>query len=97
MAYSGEQNFLVSFGGMDENIKYFGDVWVFNFTSSTWRELISTSDVVPGKAYSVARISTGCFVDHVKHYFYIFGGESSLGFLKDMWKFDLEDYSVSTM
>jgi hypothetical protein len=36
-------------------------------------------------------------VDSVKHYYYIFGGESPLGFLKDMWKFDLDDFSVSLM
>jgi hypothetical protein len=50
LAYDQVQNLLVSFGGMNENIEFFDDIWVFNFTSSQWREITSTSSVIPGES-----------------------------------------------
>mmetsp|Transcript_32910 Transcript_32910/g.57546 ORF Transcript_32910/g.57546 Transcript_32910/m.57546 type:complete len:1174 (+) Transcript_32910:701-4222(+) len=76
-----EKRFWV-FGGFPEGGTFYEDLWSFDLNSNTWHEVVKTTKVYPDE-----RKSHGCFIDEAARLLYIFGGESNLGILNDMWTF----------
>jgi hypothetical protein len=54
--------------------------------SDTWKEYRPLTDTAPGNEYLAPRYACASFVH--KDSLYIYGGNSNLGPLKDLWKFD---------
>lgn len=82
------------FGGFPESGLYFDDLWVYSFKTSSWSEVTSTSETSPSSLYLAGRKAHACFIDEVKRLYYVFGGESNLGVLNDMWALSLETFTV---
>jgi hypothetical protein len=77
------------FGGFPEGGNYYDDLWSFDLTTNLWAEIVRTARVYPDE-----RKSHSCFVDEEARLLYIFGGESNLGILNDMWTYNLESSQV---
>lgn len=89
-------NKLLLFGGFPEGgNNYFSDTWAFDYVKKTWTEITGTTSKVPSKSYLGERKGHACFIDELNRLFYIFGGESDLGVLNDMWRLSLKSYQVN--
>mmetsp|Transcript_2028 Transcript_2028/g.4613 ORF Transcript_2028/g.4613 Transcript_2028/m.4613 type:complete len:1061 (-) Transcript_2028:540-3722(-) len=85
--YNSVNNILYMFGGFPESGSYYADIWQFDFGTQAWAEITSTSRLVPSE-----RKGHACFLDEANSVFYLFGGESDLGILGDMWALSLKSY-----
>ncbi|OMJ87148.1 hypothetical protein SteCoe_11147 [Stentor coeruleus] len=74
-------NEIFIFGGSEKTETLFNDVWGYNLNSDTWKEYRPLTDNAPAPRYACAS-----FVHN--NFLYIYGGNSNLGPLKDLWKFD---------
>jgi len=82
------QDELYIFGGIGNNgFEDYQDLWKYNFESHTWKNVISSSAIVPSSRFS----HSGCIFGSL---FVVFGGrhiqESDFVMLSDLWTFDLK-------
>jgi N-acetylneuraminic acid mutarotase len=79
MNYIGNNEVLL-FGGMNENLEFFNDIWVYNTRSNTWLRIDS-----PGGPQKRAFHSSAVVGNKI----YYFGGLLSYGEVKnDLWQYD---------
>jgi hypothetical protein len=76
---------LMVFGGSTEGILYFDDLWEFDIANRQWTKITPVSTARPE-----ARVGFGMFGDSDTSLIYLFGGDSNLGYLNDMWVYDQE-------
>jgi hypothetical protein len=85
MAIDEKNDKLMVFGGTSEDSLYFDDLWEFDIPNRQWTKITPVSTARPE-----ARIAFSLFGDSETSQFYLFGGESNLGYLNDMWVYDQE-------
>mmetsp|Transcript_4480 Transcript_4480/g.8650 ORF Transcript_4480/g.8650 Transcript_4480/m.8650 type:complete len:170 (-) Transcript_4480:143-652(-) len=78
------RNLLYLYGGSTEGGVYLDDLWRYNLTAASWQHIVPHSLTKPR-----ARISCGFFVDSKANALYVFGGEAKVGYLNDLWRFDI--------
>mmetsp|Transcript_34294 Transcript_34294/g.60025 ORF Transcript_34294/g.60025 Transcript_34294/m.60025 type:complete len:1030 (+) Transcript_34294:49-3138(+) len=83
--YDSMSDKVYTFGGLGESASYLKDLWVFDLKLKEWTELTSTSQRSPSP-----RRAHSCFIDEEDRLLYIFGGESNIGILNDMWAFSMD-------
>jgi hypothetical protein len=72
------------FGGETKEGNYLNDMWVFDFITNKWSEVVYSSDDIP---FGRSGHSMVLFND----YLYIFGGKAgNMNETNDLWKFDLK-------
>ena len=75
------RDLLVVFGGRTTGS--LGDTWIFDLSSSSWREVQTTPSPAPRHGYTA-------IYDAPRMRIVIFGGQSPSGFFNDVWAFDSE-------
>jgi len=83
MALDEKRDVLYIFGGSSEGSNYFDDLWDFDIVNTEWRKITPVSQNKPE-----ARIAFCMFGDIDTGLIYLFGGESRLGYLNDLWAYD---------
>lgn len=81
-ALNEKQNKLYVFGGSSEGSFYYDDLWEFDLDKTYWKKITPVSLSRPE-----ARFAFCLFSDSENGLIYLFGGESSLGCLNDMWAY----------
>ena len=92
MDYLQLQDSLIIFSGALADASPLNDIWEFSFSDSSWIELIPTSVTSPGIPYTAPRSNSGCFASKFGLNFYIFGGNSEIGPLNDLWVYQIANY-----
>lgn len=88
-------NEIFVFGGSEKTENLFSDIWSYSLTRNIWKEYRPLSENIPCKKYLVGRY--GCASFFHKDEIYIYGGNSNLGPLKDLWKFDPSTYEWNSV
>ncbi|OMJ76398.1 hypothetical protein SteCoe_24230 [Stentor coeruleus] len=83
-------NEIFVFGGSEKTENLFFDIWSYSLTSNIWKEYQPLSETKPSGRYACASFF------HQDEIF-IYGGNSNLGPLKDLWKFDPSTYTWSSI
>jgi hypothetical protein len=81
-----ESNKLYVYGGRFESP--LGDMWEFDLSSESWREIHFTSSINPGPRFDPYLVSLG------NGKILLFGGNTKSGPVSDLWEFDIENQYV---
>mmetsp|Transcript_34315 Transcript_34315/g.60062 ORF Transcript_34315/g.60062 Transcript_34315/m.60062 type:complete len:1187 (+) Transcript_34315:3689-7249(+) len=74
---------LYVFGGSSDGSTYFDELWEFDISTKFWKKITPVTSYYPE-----ARIAFCMFADNDKGIVYLFGGETELGIVNDLWAYD---------